>query len=222
MTELTDLLSTPPLGQGLREPLRQALDGKAKPVGALGRIEDLALTLGLIQQTLRPTVTRPVLLVFAADHGLTRSGVAAYPAGVTVAMVDTLLTGRASRVLILVPENLQHQWLVEMRRRFNLQVALFDAERFIESDASNPFDDAQLALVALEWLVEDEKAQDALFAAGWDLMVVDEAHHLVWHEDQVSAEYALVEQLAAFGIPVESMTIFVKDKAGNRTLPPRC
>lgn len=107
-----------------------------------------------------------------------------------------LLSGRASRVLILVPENLQHQWLVEMRRRFNLQVALFDAERFIESDASNPFEDAQLALVALEWLVDDEKAQDALFAAGWDLMAVDEAHHLVWHEDQVSAEYGLVEQLA--------------------------
>ncbi len=107
-----------------------------------------------------------------------------------------LLSGRASRVLILVPENLQHQWLVEMRRRFNLQVALFDAERFIESDASNPFEDAQLALVALEWLVDDEKAQDALFAAGWDLLVVDEAHHLVWHEDQVSAEYGLVEQLA--------------------------
>jgi len=107
-----------------------------------------------------------------------------------------LLSGRASRVLILVPENLQHQWLVEMRRRFNLQVALFDAERFIESDASNPFEDAQLALVALEWLVEDEKAQDALFAAGWDLMVVDEAHHLVWHEEQASPEYSLVEQLA--------------------------
>ncbi|MEX5343278.1 RNA polymerase-associated protein RapA [Pseudomonas sp. I2] len=107
-----------------------------------------------------------------------------------------LLCGRASRVLILVPENLQHQWLVEMRRRFNLQVALFDAERFIESDASNPFEDAQLALVALEWLVDDEKAQDALFAAGWDLLVVDEAHHLVWHEEQASPEYTLVEQLA--------------------------
>ncbi|KPX86907.1 RNA polymerase-associated protein RapA [Pseudomonas meliae] len=107
-----------------------------------------------------------------------------------------LLSGRASRVLILVPENLQHQWLVEMRRRFNLQVALFDAERFMESDAGNPFEDTQLALVALEWLVEDEKAQDALFAAGWDLMVVDEAHHLVWHEDKASREYSLVEQLA--------------------------
>ena len=40
------------------------------------------------------------------------------------------------------------------------------------------------------------KAQDALFAAGWDLLVVDEAHHLVWHEDKASAEYSLVEQLA--------------------------
>ena len=55
-----------------------------------------------------------------------------------------LLSGRANRVLILVPENLQHQWLVEMRRRFNLQVALFDEERFIESDAANPFEDTQL------------------------------------------------------------------------------
>ena len=107
-----------------------------------------------------------------------------------------LLSGRASRVLILVPENLQHQWLVEMRRRFNLDVALFDAERFIESDASNPFEDCQLALVALEWLCEDERAQDALFAAGWDLLVVDEAHHLVWHPEHASVEYALVEQLA--------------------------
>ncbi|MFI8479583.1 RNA polymerase-associated protein RapA [Pseudomonas sp. NPDC078700] len=107
-----------------------------------------------------------------------------------------LLSGRANRVLILVPENLQHQWLVEMRRRFNLDVALFDAERFIESDASNPFEDCQLALVALEWLREDEKAQDAVFAAGWDLLVVDEAHHLVWHPERSSPEYSLVEQLA--------------------------
>ncbi|SDK86314.1 ATP-dependent helicase HepA [Pseudomonas delhiensis] len=107
-----------------------------------------------------------------------------------------LLSGRASRVLILVPENLQHQWLVEMRRRFNLEVALFDRERFAESDASNPFEDSQLALVALEWIRRDERAQDALCAAGWDLLVVDEAHHLVWHPEQASPEYQLVETLA--------------------------
>ncbi|MDR6354456.1 hypothetical protein Q3H58_001127 [Pseudomonas psychrotolerans] len=106
-----------------------------------------------------------------------------------------LLSGRASRVLILVPENLQHQWLVEMRRRFNLEVALFDAERFMASEEGNPFEDAQLALVSLDWLVRDEKAQDAAFAAGWDLLVVDEAHHLVWHPEGASREYSLVEQL---------------------------
>lgn len=107
-----------------------------------------------------------------------------------------LLNGRASRVLILVPENLQHQWLVEMRRRFNLQVALFDAERFAESDAGNPFEDCQLALVSLDWLKRHERAQQAALEAGWDLLVVDEAHHLVWHPEMASPEYRLVEQLA--------------------------
>ncbi len=107
-----------------------------------------------------------------------------------------LLSGRAGRVLILVPENLQHQWLVEMRRRFNLEVALYDAERFAESDAANPFEDTQLALVSLEWLTSAEHAQEAALAAGWDLLVVDEAHHLIWHPEQPSAEYLLVERLA--------------------------
>jgi ATP-dependent helicase HepA len=108
-----------------------------------------------------------------------------------------LLSGRARRALILVPENLQHQWLVEMRRRFNLEVALFDAERFLASDADNPFEDCQLALVALDWLQGDGRAQQAVLDAGWDLLVVDEAHHLVWHPEGASAEYALVEELAA-------------------------
>lgn len=107
-----------------------------------------------------------------------------------------ILSGRASRVLIVVPENLQHQWLVEMRRRFNLEVTLFDAERFSQVTDSNPFEDSQLVLVSLDWLVSDERVQDALFAAGWDMLVVDEAHHLVWVPDYVSPEYGLVEQLA--------------------------
>lgn len=108
-----------------------------------------------------------------------------------------LLSGRASRALILVPENLQHQWLVEMRRRFNLQVSLFDAERFLASDAQNPFEDCQLALVALDWLQGDPRARQAVLEADWDLLVVDEAHHLVWHPEGASAEYRLVEELAA-------------------------
>ncbi len=107
-----------------------------------------------------------------------------------------LLSGRASRILLMVPETLQHQWLVEMRRRFNLDVALFDAERFQASDADNPFEDCQIALVAMNWLMEDERAQNALCSCDWDILVVDEAHHLVWHPEQSSPAYQLVEALA--------------------------
>ncbi|WP_436358009.1 nicotinate-nucleotide--dimethylbenzimidazole phosphoribosyltransferase [Brevundimonas sp. CEF1] len=96
MSDLTDLLTVPVLDRSLQGALKAALNGKAKPPGALGRVEELALRLGLIQGRLIPSAARPVLLVFAGDHGLTRSGVAAFPSGVTVAMVDTLLAGRAS------------------------------------------------------------------------------------------------------------------------------
>src|SRR5690554_5829931 len=107
-----------------------------------------------------------------------------------------LLSGRASRILLMVPETLQHQWLVEMRRRFNLEVALFDAERFLASDAENPFEDCQIALVSMNWLLEDERAKDALYSCDWDILVVDEAHHLVWHPECASPAYQLVENLA--------------------------
>lgn len=93
---LDDLLDLPPPDRTLEAPLRAAVDAKAKPPGALGRIEDLAVRLGVIQGRMRPTAERPALLVFAGDHGLTRSGVSAFPSSVTTAMVDLMLAGRAS------------------------------------------------------------------------------------------------------------------------------
>jgi nicotinate-nucleotide--dimethylbenzimidazole phosphoribosyltransferase len=80
----------------LERQLRQALDGKAKPVGSLGRLEDVAVQLGLLQGTALPRVTDPVLLVFAGDHGAAASGVSAYPSSVTAAMVGAYLAGRAA------------------------------------------------------------------------------------------------------------------------------
>lgn len=106
-----------------------------------------------------------------------------------------LQTGRARRILILVPENLQHQWLVEMRRRFNLRFALFNDDR-CQGAEDNPFEEEQLALVSLELLQLRPQVHDWLLASDWDLLVVDEAHHLVWHEEQASPEYQLVETLA--------------------------
>lgn len=76
--------------------LRRALDGKAKPVGSLGRLEDLAVQLGTIQGSLHPVVSDPVVLVFAGDHGAVASGVSAYPSAVTAAMVGLYGAGRAA------------------------------------------------------------------------------------------------------------------------------
>ena len=109
-----------------------------------------------------------------------------------------LLSGAAERVLIVVPETLQHQWLVEMLRRFNLRFSLFDDERYAEAqhDAYNPFETEQLVICSLDFVRRSKQRLEHLCDAEWDLMVVDEAHHLVWSEEAPSREYQAIEQLA--------------------------
>ncbi|MGD8909504.1 MAG: RNA polymerase-associated protein RapA, partial [Chromatiales bacterium] len=111
-----------------------------------------------------------------------------------------LLTGRASRALILVPDPLVNQWLVELMRRFNLRFHIFDEEtcRAIEESQAleNPFHSEQLALCSLALFQRNPSRLSQALEGGWDLLVVDEAHHLTWSEDDPSAEYLLVEALA--------------------------
>src|SRR5690606_24404521 len=111
-----------------------------------------------------------------------------------------------------------HQWLVEMLRRFNLRFTILDEERCQalttpdsvdplddeddvtgsdEDFATNPFESAQLVLCNLSFLVNHPNRHQQACDAGWDLMVVDEAHHLRWSEEQASAEYRCIETLAA-------------------------
>ena len=108
-----------------------------------------------------------------------------------------LITGRASRVLILVPETLVHQWLVEMLRRFNLRFSLFDEERCRHADGDNPFTTEQLILCSLDFFCNNEERRQQALEADYDLLIVDEAHHLVWSEDEPSVEYQCVEQLSS-------------------------
>ncbi len=107
-----------------------------------------------------------------------------------------LVTGRAKRILIVVPESLMHQWLVEMLRRFNLQFSIYDEERCEQSNNENPFSDEQLVLVNLGFITDHPKWYEAMISEEWDLMVVDEAHHLNWSKDAPSIEYLCIEQLA--------------------------
>jgi nicotinate-nucleotide--dimethylbenzimidazole phosphoribosyltransferase len=80
----------------LSKALQGQLDNKTKPVGSLGRIETLARRLGEILGQPQPRLVQPQLLVFAADHGLARKGVSAYPSDVTWQMVENFLAGGAA------------------------------------------------------------------------------------------------------------------------------
>ncbi|MGJ0577829.1 RNA polymerase-associated protein RapA [Xenorhabdus bovienii] len=109
-----------------------------------------------------------------------------------------LMAGRAERVLVIVPESLQHQWLVEMLRRFNLRFSLFDDGRYSEAlhDSDNPFETEQLIICSLDFVRRNKQRFEHLLEASWDLMVVDEAHHLEWSEKAPSREYQVIEELA--------------------------
>jgi ATP-dependent helicase HepA len=110
-----------------------------------------------------------------------------------------LAVGRARRVLVLVPESLVHQWFVELLRRFNLWFSIYDEDRCAAVEASdpgqNPFDSSQLALSSMGFLAAHDTRRAQAVAAGWDMVVVDEAHHLAWSAEEVSPEYQLVEEL---------------------------
>ncbi len=118
-----------------------------------------------------------------------------------------LLEEYAKRILIVVPESLLHQWLVEMMRRFNLLFSVFDQQRCDAIDGSdpeqpaseweNPFHSEQLVLCSLEFLTHNTQRFNQSLEGDWDMLVVDEAHHLVWNEDEPSREYQLVEKLSA-------------------------
>lgn len=141
------------------------------------------------------TQRRPPRTLLADEVGLGKT----IEAGMILARL--LATGRVSRVLVLLPASLRLQWFVELLRRFHLQFALYDEERCeaieVGDEARNPFEDEQLVIADIDWLSANDRRARQLLDANWDLVVVDEAHHLEWTPERASPGYALVEQLGA-------------------------
>ncbi len=105
--------------------------------------------------------------------------------------------GWVRRCLVVVPANLQHQWLVELLRRFNLGFSLFDAPRIAaEQETGNPFLAQQLILIAQETLLADPTYVELALQAGFDMLIVDEAHHLDWSPEHASTAYTTIARLA--------------------------
>ena len=85
-----------PLDRFSEAAARRRLDSLTKPLGSLGRLEELALRIAIIQGQVPPRLGRKLLLVFAADHGITQEGVSAYPPDVTAQMTRNFLNGGAA------------------------------------------------------------------------------------------------------------------------------
>ncbi|HKT41888.1 MAG TPA: RNA polymerase-associated protein RapA [Rhodanobacteraceae bacterium] len=156
------------------------------------RIDLLPHQLGVVAACMEREHPRALL---ADEAGLGKT----IEAGMLIARM--LATGRATRVLIVLPDALLVQWFVEMRRRFQLAFAIIDEERCTATEAAdpghNPFLDDQLAIASLAWLSRESPRHRQALAAGWDMLVVDEAHHLEWTPEAPSVEYAAIEALAA-------------------------
>ena len=116
--------------------------------------------------------------------------------------------GRADRTLILLPESLKHQWMSEMKRRFNQVFTLVD-EAFLRSLSEerenisfsggatvsmkmNPFLATNNAICTMELLMGTPALREDLLKVDWDLLIVDEVHHLLCEDDFVSKDYQTV------------------------------
>ena len=102
-----------------------------------------------------------------------------------------------SRVLIIVPEALVHQWLVEMLRKFNLRFSLVTKDWCeADKDCENYFAEDELIIASLDFVSGNQEICQQMLNEKFDLVIVDEAHKLQWNENNISKQYSVVERLA--------------------------
>ena len=153
-----------------------------KSYGFVGpKINIIPHQLDVAQQVLNMPLPRALL---ADEVGLGKT----IEAGLVIHQL--IASGRAQRILICTPASLVNQWLVEMKRKFNLDCTLVDDEFCAEQQGENPFNQVQVALCNFDWLAHSEYLDHA-HNTQWDMMVIDESHRLQWESKAYQTALAL-------------------------------
>ncbi len=153
-----------------------------------GRIDLIPHQLFIAHETVNRQIPRALL---ADEVGLGKTIEAC------LIMHRLLVSGRVNRALVMVPDALVNQWFIELLRRFNLMFRILDEEYCFDIEENepdvNPFLEDSLVLCSIDFPANDEERRQQAVEAGWDLLIVDEAHHL----KEGSPMYELVAELSA-------------------------
>lgn len=155
------------------------------------RVTPLAHQLYIASEVSRRRAPRAVL---ADEVGLGKT----IEAGLIFSSLKAL--GRAERVMILAPQALVNQWVAEMFRRFGEVFSILDETRCQEESASlemSAFQANQKVIVAIDFFLENLDRLTEATQAGWDLIIIDEAHHLDWDEEDPNPKWAIAKTLSA-------------------------
>src|ERR1700730_10598372 len=136
---------------------------------------------------------QPLRFVLADDPGAGKT----IMAGLYIR--ELIMRADARRVLIVAPGSLVEQWRDEVFEKFGLEFRIFSSALEGSSPSGNPFEAHQQIIVRLDQMSRNEDLQAKLCAAGWDLVVFDEAHKLAAHffgsKVEKTARFRFAEQL---------------------------
>lgn len=105
-----------------------------------------------------------------------------------------LITNRAQRFLIMVPNTLCFQWFIEMLRKYNLSFSVINEQTNLEP-GTNPFEENNLVITSFQLYYGSDLARNLITNAHWDILTIDEAHKIKWKKDEENKHYNLIKTL---------------------------
>jgi SNF2 family DNA or RNA helicase len=156
-------------------------------------VEPLPHQITAVYESMLPR--QPLRFVLADDPGAGKT----IMAGLYIR--ELIMRADARRIVIVAPGSLVDQWREEMFEKFGLEFRVFTKDLEAATPSGNPFEDIDHLIVRLDQMARNEELQEKLCAAGWDLVVFDEAHKLAAHffgnKLEKTGRFKLAEKLGA-------------------------